>query len=114
VVLDPSGFIVVLTTLGSVEEARRVVRALVERQLIACGTIFPGAASIYRWEGRLTEETEAVVLMKTRREQWEQLSAATKALHPYKVPELLALTVEAGLPAYLDWVRSETIPGKEG
>jgi periplasmic divalent cation tolerance protein len=99
---------VALTTLGSVEEARAFVRALVDRQLIACGTVLPQATSIYRWEGKVTEEAEAVVLLKTRRERWGDLLDATRTLHPYKVPELLALPVGDGLPAYLDWVTSET------
>ena len=102
-------FIVVWTTLGSVEEARSFVRALAGRQLIACGTVLPGATSIYRWEGKVTEEAEAVVMMKTRRERWTELLEAARALHPYKVPELLAIPVGDGLSAYLDWVTSETV-----
>ena len=110
---DPP-YLVVLTTLGNVEEARNLVRELVNRRVVACGTILPGATSIYRWEGTLTEATEVVVLLKTRGERWADLLNAVRTLHPYEVPELLALPVELGLPAYLDWVAGETISGESG
>jgi len=106
---EDSPYIVVLTTLGNAEDAHAFVRALVDRRLIACGTIVPGARSIYRWEGKIADEHEAVVLLKTRRDRWPDLLDAARTLHPYKVPELLALPVSEGLPAYLDWVASETI-----
>jgi periplasmic divalent cation tolerance protein len=100
--------IVVLTTLASPEEAHRFVRALLERRLVACGTLMPGAKSLYRWQGRIAEEQEVVVLLKTRAARLETLRAAFAELHPYKVPELLALPVEAGLEKYLEWINSET------
>ncbi|MSR06018.1 MAG: divalent-cation tolerance protein CutA [Gemmatimonadetes bacterium] len=100
---------VVLTTLGNAEDAHAFVRALVDRRLVACGTIVPGARSIYRWKGKIADEHEAVVLLKTQRDRWPDLVDAVRTLHPYKVPELLALPVSEGLPAYLDWVTSETI-----
>ena len=106
---EDSPFIVVLTTLGSAEDAHAFVRALVDRRLVACGTIVSGARSVYRWEGKIADEHEAIVLLKTRRERWAELQEAARTLHPYKVPELLALAVSDGMPAYLDWVSSETI-----
>jgi len=109
---DDTPYIVVLTTLGSAEDAHTFVRALVDRRLIACGTIIPGARSIYRWEGKIADEQEAIVLLKTQRERWPALQDAARTLHPYKVPELLMLAVSDGFSAYLDWVASETI-GRE-
>jgi periplasmic divalent cation tolerance protein len=104
----------VLTTLESIGDARAFVRELVNRGVVACGTIMPSATSIYRWEGKITETTEAVVLLKTSRERWQDLTDATNELHPYKVPELLSLPVAAGLDRYLAWVSGETIgPGKK-
>ena len=100
--------IVILTTLASDEEAGRFVRALLERRLIACGTIVPGARSLYRWQGKIAEEKEVLVLLKTRSARLETLQAAFGELHPYKVPELLALPVSAGLDRYLDWISGET------
>jgi periplasmic divalent cation tolerance protein len=100
--------IVVLTTLASDEEALKLVRLLLERRLIACGTMLPGGRSIYRWQGKVADEREVVVLLKTRSARLEALKEAFAELHPYKVPELLAISVEAGLERYLDWINAET------
>lgn len=105
--------IVVLTTLGTLEEARTLVRRLVEQRLVACGTILDRALSIYRWKGEIQESTEAVVLLKTRRELWNELLQAVEALHPYEVPELLQLPVDSGLERYLDWLKAETLTAEE-
>src|SRR5438874_2108030 len=92
--------LVVLTTLANDADARALVTALVAARLVACGTLLPGARSIYRWEGQVTEEGEVVVLLKTDASRWEALCAAVRERHPYQVPELLALLVErAGLLA---------------
>jgi periplasmic divalent cation tolerance protein len=100
--------LVVLTTLASEDEALRLVRALVERRLVACGTMLPGGRSLYRWQGKIADEREVVVLLKTRSARLEALKGAFEELHPYKVPELLALPVEAGLDRYLEWINGET------
>jgi len=102
-----SAALVVLTTLSTVEDARTLVRALVDERLIACGTLLPGAQSIYRWEGAVKEDAEVVVLLKTDASKWDALAAAIRRLHPYQVPELLALPVSRGLDRYLAWVTSE-------
>jgi len=99
--------LVVLTTLASADEARAFVRALVDARLVACGTLLPGATSIYRWEGTITEEPEVVVLLKTDAARWDALATAVQLRHPYQVPELLALPVAHGLPAYLSWLAGE-------
>ncbi|MBI1967265.1 MAG: divalent-cation tolerance protein CutA [Gemmatimonadetes bacterium] len=101
--------LVVLTTLGTDADARALVKTLLEDRLIACGTLLPGARSLYRWEGALQEENEVVVLLKTDASKWEALSAMVKARHPYQVPELLALPVEAGLDVYLSWITNEVV-----
>jgi len=100
--------IVVFTTVASEEEAVALVRALLERRLIACGTLFPGARSLYRWQGKLADEREIVVMLKTRSAQLDALQSAFRNLHPYKVPELLALSVVGGLEKYLEWISNET------
>lgn len=102
--------IVVFTTLGSIEAARTLVQKLVNDNLVACGTVVPSVSSIYRWEGDVTESSEVLVILKTQREKWSKLSTTVAEHHPYEVPELLALAVEAGLPAYLNWVTEETAP----
>lgn len=100
--------LVVLTTLATADAARALVRRLVEDRVVACGTVVPGAASIYRWEGAVTTDDEALVLLKTVRARWDALVTAIERHHPYDVPELLALPVTAGLPAYLSWLDAET------
>jgi len=100
--------VVVLTTITNEDEGVSLIRELLERRLIACGTVFSGVRSIYRWEGKIADETEAVLLLKTRSGCVEGLRRAFSELHPYKVPELLAIPVTGGLERYLGWINSET------
>ena len=100
--------VIVFTTIANEAEAVTLVRALLERRLIACGTIQGGSRSIYRWEGKIADESEAVLLLKTRSGCIEGLRRAFAELHPYKVPELLAVPVTGGLERYLGWINSET------
>ncbi len=104
----PTPFLAALTTAPSAETAKRLVRTLVERRLIACGTVIPGALSTYWWQGAVTEEEEVVVVLKTTTARWAALAAALPALHPYEVPELVALPVVGGYRPYLEWLRAET------
>src|SRR5437867_10438966 len=99
---------IVFTTVASDEEGVRFVRALLERRLIACGTLLPGARSLYRWQGKVADEREVVIMLKTRSARLDSLRAAFGDLHPYKVPELLALSVEGGTEKYLEWINGET------
>jgi len=101
--------LVVLTTLASEADARALVTALLSDHLIACGTLLPGARSLYRWQGEMTEEAEVVVLLKTDRSKWDALCGAVRERHPYAVPELLALPVERGLDRYLSWLTQEVV-----
>ena len=98
--------LLVLTTLGSAQDAREFVHGLVEDHLIACGTVLP-AASIYRWEGAITDADEFVVLLKTEAAKWDALVEAVESRHPYDVPELLAFPVDRGARPYLEWVHRE-------
>ena len=100
--------LVILTTLASPDEAATFIRGLLERRLIACGTMLPAGRSLYRWEGKIADEAEVVVLLKTRSAVLHAVEAAFQELHPYKVPELLALPVTAGLEKYLAWINAET------
>src|SRR3989442_1591160 len=101
--------LLVLTTLATEADARTLVTALVAERLIACGTLVPGARSIYRWEGEVTEEAEVVVLLKTDVSRWEALCRTVRERHPYEVPELLALRVDQGFEPYLSWLTSEVV-----
>jgi periplasmic divalent cation tolerance protein len=103
-------YLVAFTTAPTVEEGRRLARALVERRLAACGTVIPGGVSVFRWRGAVEEQDEVLVMLKTTAERWPDLAAALPGLHRYEVPELLALPVAHGHGPYLRWLREETSP----
>ncbi|HEY7511411.1 MAG TPA: divalent-cation tolerance protein CutA [Vicinamibacteria bacterium] len=96
--------IVALTTVGTQDDADRIARALVERGLAACVNVVPGLISTYRWKGAVQREGELLLVIKTRAERFEALREALLALHPYEVPELIALPIEAGHAPYLAWL----------
>ena len=87
--------------------ADRLADALVGERLAACVTLLPGAQSVYRWEGRVERAEEVQLLVKTTRARFPALRERLVELHPYEVPELLALEAVDGLPAYLDWITRE-------
>ena len=109
---DDSPYLVVLTTLGSEKDAHAFVRALVDRRLVACGTIVPGARSIYRWQGKIEQASEVVLIAKTRQDLVESLITRVKAMHSYECPCVIALPIEAGNPDYLAWIESAHKPDK--
>lgn len=90
--------------------AKEVARGLVERRLAACVNVIPGVTSFYRWEGKLEEDTECTLLVKTRASLMEELTRAVKELHPYTVPEVIALPIRSGEgnADYAKWVLDET------
>lgn len=97
--------LVVLVTCSSPAEARRIARAVVDARLAACVNIIPGAVqSIYRWKGKVESARERLLLIKTSRRQLPKLRTAVEQLHSYDVPEVVALPIAGGSPAYLAWV----------
>jgi periplasmic divalent cation tolerance protein len=105
---DSDAVRVVLVTVPSVEEGRKLARAMVEGHVAACGNVVPGLVSIYRWEGDVQEDEEALVLFKTTQDRLTALRERVLELHPYEVPEILALDVTDGHLPYLEWVIRET------
>src|SRR5512142_3233924 len=100
--------LVVLVTAPSPDRAAEIARTLVEERLAACGNVVPGLRSIYRWEGKVQEDAEALLVLKTTRARFEALRDRVLALHPYEVAEVIALPVEAGSARYLAWLADET------
>ncbi len=100
--------LVVLVTTPTAERAAEIARALVTERLAACGNVIPALRSIYRWEGKIQDEAEALLVLKTTRARFEALRERVLALHPYQVPEVIALPVEAGSAPYLAWIAAET------
>ena len=96
--------IVALSTVGNAGDAQRIGRALVERRLVACVNVVPGVTSIYDWKGSVTTDSELLLVIKTRREKLDEVRSALLELHPYEVPELIALPIEGGHGAYLEWI----------
>jgi periplasmic divalent cation tolerance protein len=99
---------VLLVTIDSAEAATSLGRTLVEERLAACVQIIPGGTAVYRWEGQVQIDTQAQVIIKTRRPVYPALRDRIVALHNDEVPEILALPVVEGLPAYLRWMDETT------
>lgn len=102
--------LVVLCTFPDEERARQIGALLVERQVAACVNVMPGLRSIYRWEGKVHDEAEALAVIKTTRAAYPALEAVLLEAHPYDTPEVLALPVAAGSEAYLSWVAAGVDP----
>jgi periplasmic divalent cation tolerance protein len=96
--------ILVLSTADSMEVARTIARALVEAEEAACVNIVSGIQSIYRWQGKICDEAEVLLVIKSTRACFDAINSRIHSLHPYEVPEVIAVPVEAGDPAYLKWL----------
>lgn len=100
--------IYIFWTCRDAEEAKRVARVLLEKRLIACASILPQAESLFRWEGKIEEAREAKVIMKTRKELFEQAAEVIRKLGSYETPEIVEVEAGRANPAYLDWLMKET------
>jgi periplasmic divalent cation tolerance protein len=100
--------LVVFVTCPNRRAAEMIGRTLVEERLAACANILPGLTSIYRWQGKICRYSEVLVLLKTRRSCFPTLARRVRELHPYSVPEIVALPVVLGSPTYLAWVAEST------
>ncbi|HEX8436419.1 divalent-cation tolerance protein CutA [Archangium sp.] len=97
--------ILVLVTAPTADKAAEIARMLVEEELAACGNVVPGLRSIYRWEGKVHDEPEALLILKTRAPLFEALRQRVVELHSYQCPEVLRLDVAEGHAPYLQWIR---------
>lgn len=101
---NAAGVLVVLVTAPSAEKAEEIARTVVEERLAACVNVLPAVRSIYRWEGKVQDDAEALMVVKTRADAFERLRARIGSLHPYECPEVIALPVVAGHAPYLEWL----------
>jgi len=101
-----NSYVIVLVKAANRQEAEKISQSLLEAKLIACANIISPVASHFHWAGKIDHADEALVLMKSRRDLFEELSAKVKSLHSYEVPEIIALPIVAGSKAYLDWIDS--------
>jgi len=106
--------LLVFSTFATEEDAARVVRALLNERLIACGNLLPGARSLYRWRGAVADEREVLAILKTRKQDWPALLSRLHELHSFEIPECVAVRVAAGAPKYLAWLEETLAPPPEG
>lgn len=103
---------IVLNTCPDADTARSLAQHLVEQGLAACVNIISGIHSVYRWQGRIESGEEHLLVIKTRQSAYAGLEQAIRERHPYELPEIIAVPVSQGLPAYLDWISENTRPAQ--
>ncbi|GIW73061.1 MAG: divalent-cation tolerance protein CutA [Planctomycetota bacterium] len=108
--MDAEPYCVCLITTPTADKAAEIARVLVEERLAACVNIVPQVRSIYRWQGRIEDEAEALMVVKTARARFAALQQRVHGLHPYTTPEVIALPLVAGAEKYLRWLGAETAP----
>jgi len=102
--------LVVLSTLSEATRARQIAETLVAEQLAACVNIIPGLVSIYRWQGAVQQDDEVLMLIKTTQAGYARLEQRLRALHPYELPEIIAVPVRDGLADYIQWITDSVLP----
>jgi len=102
----------VITNLPDQDSARRVAETLIARHLAACVNLLAPCTSVYRWQGKVESAEETPLLIKTLASHYSKVEATIRQLHPYELPEIIAVPISAGLPEYLNWVAAETEQGK--
>jgi periplasmic divalent cation tolerance protein len=106
--------IVVLVTANGMPQARKLARALVDKRLAACVNLVSPVRSIYRWEGRLCEDRECLLVIKSTRGQFAAVQSCVERLHSYSVPEVIALPIVDGAPNYLNWIAESVLDARQG
>lgn len=101
--------LIVITNTPDRDVAVRIARVLIERRLAACVNILAECTSIYRWQGKLETATEVPLMIKTRAAIYDDVEAAIRSLHPYELPEIVAVPIKRGLPDFLEWINAETV-----
>lgn len=108
-----TGKLLVLTTAGSEDEARKIAHALVERQLAACVNVVPRIRSVYRWEGKVESTEEVLLIIKTTTNCAERVRTTITELHSYLLPECVAIGIDGGSEEYLRWVAESVLRDTE-
>lgn len=108
-----SDILLVITNMPDAQSAAKLAQQLVEARAAACVNQLAPCTSTYRWQGKIETSTEVPLLIKTTRDAYPRLEQLIREVHPYELPEIIAVSVDGGLPAYLGWVNNETIIGKE-
>jgi periplasmic divalent cation tolerance protein len=103
-----SGYTVIFITTSSLDEAKKIGRVLVEEKLAACANIVSPIRSIYHWQGKICDDKEALIILKTKKKLFKQIEKMVKALHTYEVPEVISMPITEGSNKYLSWLKNET------
>jgi len=101
-------FILVFNTCPDLETARKIAEKLVNQKMAACVNIVPTIFSVYEWQGKIEQEQEHLLFIKTHKARYAELEALIREIHPYELPEIIAVPISNGLPGYLDWVNKNT------
>lgn len=101
---DETDYCTVFVTCPEDKVALAIVKHLLGLKLVACGNILPGLRSVYRWQGAICDEPEVLLILKTKKDQFDAVAKQVQALHPYDVPEVVALPIVQGNSAYLQWI----------
>ena len=101
-------YIVIFVTVSSKEEAQKIIQALLQEKLVACGTIIDGVGSHFWWQGTIDQAKETLLILKTRKALFPKVVKKVKSLHSYEVPEIIALPIVAGNKQYLEWIDEST------
>jgi len=99
---------VVYTTIGSIQDARKIAHSLVEEQLVACVNIIPSAESVYSWKGKIQNDEEIILIAKTTDDNVKKTIQRIKKLHPYELPDIIVLPIIGGLKEYLNYISNQT------
>ncbi|OAG27881.1 divalent-cation tolerance protein CutA [Thermodesulfatator autotrophicus] len=102
------GIMIFYVTCSDEAEARKIAKSLLEERLIACANIYTGISSLYWWEGKIQEDNEVVIILKTKEELTQKVIAKIKALHSYECPCILSFSVKEGYEPFLNWIKKET------
>jgi periplasmic divalent cation tolerance protein len=100
--------IIIFVTASSEAEAKKIATALVKEKLVACANIIPKIISIYRWENKVCQEDEVMLIAKSTQSLFSTIKDRVKSLHSYKVPEIISFPISEGLPEYLNWIEDVT------
>jgi periplasmic divalent cation tolerance protein len=108
--MQQNEYIIVMSTVPNEEVGKRIATAVLEKKLAPCVNMVANVRSIYTWKGKINDETELIMIIKTRASLFERIKDEIKANHPYECPEILAIPILAGNQPYLDWIAENTSP----
>lgn len=100
-------YIVVFVTTDSLSSAAKIGKILTRKRLVACANIIPGVKSVFRWEGKIQKSDEILLILKSKKNLFDRIVQEVRRLHPYQVPEIIALPIVSGNQSYLEWIEKE-------